>query len=159
MQSPLSDPQALSSAHEVDGFDCGEPELNDWLLRRALTNQLGGASRTFVVVDADDKVRGYYTLAAGALSHELATGNVRRNMPDPIPMILLARLAVDVRAQGIKLGGGMLQDAEERVRLIAENAGVRALLVHAMHERAAQFYQHYGFRPSPIRPLTLMLRL
>lgn len=155
----LSAPQPLAATHRLDGFSCGEPSLDDWLKRRALTNHLNGASRTFIVVDPDHCVLGYYALAAGAVAHQEATNAVRRNMPDPVPVMVLARLAVDARAQGIKLGASLLQDAVARVQAVAENAGVRALLVHALNERAKQFYEHYGFRASPIHPMTLMLPL
>ncbi|XPG14782.1 GNAT family N-acetyltransferase [Thermithiobacillus tepidarius DSM 3134] len=124
-----------------------------------MANQQSGASRTFVVVDQDDCVQGYYAMAAGAVAHRLATGAVRRNMPDPVPVLVLARLAVDTRAQGHKLGGAMLQDAVQRAVVVSQNAGVRALLVHALHDRARQFYEHYGFQASPLDPLMLMLRL
>jgi GNAT superfamily N-acetyltransferase len=155
----LSAPQPLAATHRLDEFNCGEPSLDDWLKRRALTNHLNGASRTFVVTDSDRCVLGYYALAAGAVAHQEATGAVRRNMPDPVPVMVLARLAVDARAQGLKLGAALLRDAVARVQSIAENAGVRALLVHALHERAKQFYEHYGFRVSPVHPMTLMLPL
>jgi GNAT superfamily N-acetyltransferase len=155
----LSTPQSLAATHRLDGFDCGEPSLDDWLKLRALTNHLNGASRTFVVVDADQHVLGYYALAAGAVAHQEATSAVRGNMPDPVPVMVLARLAVDARAQGIKLGAALLQDAVTRVQSVAENAGVRALLVHALNERAKQFYENYGFRASPLHPMTLMLPL
>lgn len=155
----LSAPQPLAATHRLDGFHCGEPSLDDWLKRRALTNHLNGASRTFVVVDSDECVLGYYALAAGAVSHQEATGPVRRNMPDPVPVMVLARLAVDVRAKGIKLGAGLLRDAVTRVQSVAEHVGVRALLVHALNERATEFYEHYGFRASPLHPMTLMLPL
>lgn len=128
-------------------------------MRRAYANQLSGASRTFVVVDEQQTVVGYYALAAGAVSHQLATPAVRRNMPDPMPVMVLARLAVDQRAQGIKLGASLLQDAVKRCALVSQHAGIRALLVHALHDRAKQFYEHYGFQVSPFHPLTLMLRL
>lgn len=133
--------------------------LDDWLKRRALSNQASGASRTFVVTDEVSRVLGYYAMAAGAVSHQLATSGVRRNMPDPVPVMVLARLAVDRRAQGLHLGGALLQDAVNRAVAVSQNAGVRALLVHALHEKARQFYEHYGFRPSPTHPMTLMLRL
>jgi GNAT superfamily N-acetyltransferase len=155
----LSPPQPLTAQHLLDGFNCGEPSLDNWLKRRALTNHLSGASRTFVVVDPELCVMGYYALAAGAVAHQEATSAVRRNMPDPVPVMVLARLAVDLRAQGIKLGGALLQDGVSRVHSVAENAGVRALLVHALNERSKQFYEHYGFRASPIHPMTLMLPL
>lgn len=133
--------------------------LDDWLKRRASANQSSGATRTFVVADHNGQVRGYYAMAAGAVSHQLATSGVRRNMPDPVPAMVLARLAVDRRTQGLHLGAALLQDAVNRAVAVAQNAGVRALLVHALHEKAGQFYAHYGFQPSPIHPMTLMLRL
>lgn len=98
MSLELTAPQLLTTAHRVDDFSCGEPILDEWLKRRAMANQAGGASRTFVVVDRDNRVYGYYAVAAGAVSHQMATGGVRRNMPDPIPVMVLARLAVDHRA-------------------------------------------------------------
>lgn len=155
----LSAPQPLTAVHRVGGFFCGEPVLDEWLKRRAMANQHSGASRTFVVVDQDDCVRGYYAMAAGAVAHRQAPGPVRRNMPDPVPVLVLARLAVDSSAHRNKLGGAMLRDALQRAVVVSQNAGVRALLVHALHERARQFYEHYGFQASPLDPLTLMLRL
>ena len=142
----------------MDDFECGEAVLDDWLKRRALSNQSSGASRTFVVTDEGGHVRGYYAIAAGAVSHQLATSGVRRNTPDPIPVMVLARLAVD-RRQGLHLGAALLQDAVNRAVAVSQNAGVRALLVHALHEKAKKFYEHYGFQSSPTHPMTLMLRL
>lgn len=152
-------PQPLLPTHRCDGFVSSEPELDTWLMRRAYANQLSGASRTFVVVDAQQAVVGYYALAAGAVSHQVATSAVRRNMPEPVPVMVLARLAVDQRAQGVKLGASLLQDAVKRCALVSQHAGIRALLVHALHDRAKQFYEHYGFQSSPVHPLTLLLRL
>lgn len=159
MSVQLCSPEPLSASHRLDDFDCGEAVLDDWLKRRGLANQSSGASRTFVVTDQDGHVCGYYALAAGAVSHRLATSGARRNMPDPIPVMVMARLAVDCRAQGQHLGASLLQDAVNRALAVSQNAGVRALLVHAVHEKARQFYEHYGFQPSPMHPLTLMLRL
>ncbi len=102
---------------------------------------------------------GYYALAAGAVVHQDAPRSIRQNMPDPIPVMVLARLAVDVRAQGVKLGAALLQDALQRCVRVAQDTGVRAMLVHALHDRARQFYEHYGFKASPIHPMTLMLRI
>lgn len=152
-------PQPLATTHRFDEFNCGEPSLDDWLKRRALSNQLTGASRTFVVVNHEQSVVGYYALAAGAVAHQEATRAIRQNMPDPIPVAVLARLAVDSRVQGVKLGGALLQDAVIRVQAAAKHLGIRALLVHALNERAKQFYENYGFRVSPIHPMTLMLSL
>ena len=81
----------MTASHRLDDFDCGEAVLDDWLKRRALANQSSGASRTFVVADEGGRVRGYYAMAAGAVAHQLATGRVRRNMPDPVPVMVLAR--------------------------------------------------------------------
>ncbi|WP_226829006.1 GNAT family N-acetyltransferase [Acidithiobacillus ferridurans] len=159
MSLKLSSPQPLAAANLLGDFECGEPALDEWLKRRAMNNQLTGASRSFVVVDEENRVRGFYSMSAGAVSHQPATGSVRRNMPDPVPVMVLGRLAVDRRAPGIKLGAAMLQDAVNRAITISQNTGVRALLVHALHERAKQFYEHYGFQESPQHPMTLMLRL
>lgn len=159
MNPPLGAPQPLTAAHHLDDFSCGEPALDEWLKRRAMANQQTGASRTFVVLDQYASVQGYYAMAAGAVAHRLGSGAVRRNMPDPVPVLVLARLAVNTRAQGHKLGGAMLQDAVQRTFVVGQNAGVRALLVHALHDRAEQFYEHYGFQASPTEPGTLMLRL
>lgn len=159
MTLQLGPPQPLSGSHSLDDFDCGEATLDDWLKRRAMVNQSSGASRSFVVADPEARVVGYYALAAGAVSHPLATTKVRRNMPDPVPVMVLARLAVDRRCQGIKLGASLLQDAVQRTLVVSQHAGVRALLVHALHDRAKQFYEHYGFQASPTHPMMLMLRL
>lgn len=155
----LTAPQPLAMTHRCDDFACGETSLDDWLRRRALVNQASGASRTFVVADEDQRVLGYYAMAAGAVLHQAATPAVRRNMPDPIPVMVLARLAVDRRAQGLNVGGALLQDAVNRAATVAQHAGVRALLVHALHERAQAFYEHYGFQATLLHPMTLMLRL
>lgn len=155
----LGPPQPLTAAHRLTEFECGEAALDDWLRRRALANQSSGTSRTFVVLDDGGLVRGYYALAASAVSHLSATSKVRRNMPDPVPVMVLGRLAVDRGAQRQLLGAALLQDAVKRAVAVSANAGVRALLVHALHEPAKQFYVRYGFQPSPTHPLTLMLRL
>ncbi len=159
MPLTLSPPQPLLPEHRTSDFECGEPALNEWLKRRAMANQVHGASRCFVVVDKQQQVYGYYALAAGAVAHSLATGGVRRNMPDPVPVMVLARLAVDQRAQGRKLGAALLQDALNRTQMVAQHTGVRALLVHAISDSAKQFYEYYGFQASPLQAMTLMLRL
>jgi GNAT superfamily N-acetyltransferase len=130
--------------------------LNDWLRRRALQNQQSGASSTYVVLD---KVRvvGYYSLAAGSVARETAAGRVRRNAPDPVPVVVLGRLAVDQEFQGRGLGRALLRDAVPRTLQAADIIGVRAILVHSLSERAKRFYEESGFVPSPINPLTLMV--
>jgi GNAT superfamily N-acetyltransferase len=155
----LRAPESLSLDHQCNSFACGESVLDEWLKRRALGNQTSGASRTFVVTTDEREVMGYYALSAGAVAHQDVTRSIRQNMPDPIPVMVLARLAVDVRAQGIKLGAALLQDALQRCVLVSQNTGVRAMLVHALHDRARQFYEYYGFKASPAHPMALMLRI
>ncbi len=159
MSQKLSAPQPLSAEHRVDGFACGESSLDEWLRRCALPNQITGASRTFVVTDESNHVVAYYAMATGAVTHQEASGRIRRNMPDPVPVMVLARLAVDQRFQGHQLGAAMLQNAVRRTLAVAQNIGVRALLVHALNESSQQFYIHYGFEPSPVDPMTMMLLL
>ncbi len=159
MSLQLCAPFPLAATHILDDFACGEASLDEWLKRQALAKQLSGASRTFVVTDEDGRVYGYYAMAASAVSHQAATRSVRRNMPDPVPVMVLARLAVDHRVHGIKLGASLLQDAVGRSVNVSQNTGVRALLAHALHDDAKQFYEHYGFQESPQHPMTLMLRL
>ena len=159
MNLKLSSPQPLSAEHRLEDFACGESSLDDWLRRRALINQTTGASRTFVVTDESGQVLAYYALAAGAVSHQESPGTIRRNMPDPVPVMVLARLAVDQRLQGQQVGGALLKDALHRAISVAQNIGVRAMLVHALNDRARQFYAYYGFVPSPANPMTLMLPL
>lgn len=155
----ISAPQLLQADHLLHSFTCGEPVLDEWLKRRAFANNARGASRTFVVINDQQQVIGYYALAAGAVAHQDATRSVRQNMPDPIPVMVLARLAVDMQAQGMKLGAALLQDAVKRCVLVAENTGVRAILVHALNDRARQFYEYYGFKSSATHPMALMMRL
>lgn len=130
--------------------------LDDWLKTRSRKNEASGASRTYVITRANDVV-GYYSLAVGSVSHMLVPGKIRRNMPDPIPVMLLARLAVDTSIQGKGMGRALLRDAILRTEQAAHIAGIRAMLVHALHERAKVFYMGCGFTPSPINELTLML--
>lgn len=155
----LTAPCPLTPSHVLDDFSCGHAVLDDWLKRRALVNQVGGASRTFVTAEASGRVLGYYSLAGGAVTHAIATGQARRNMPDPIPVVVLGRLAVDRRAQGMHLGAALLKDAVQRSMAVAGHVALRAMLVHALDEQARDFYLHHGFRASPVEPLTLMLVL
>jgi GNAT superfamily N-acetyltransferase len=154
----LSAPEPLSENHLVDRFACGEPSLDDWLRRRALANQASGASRTFVTC-RDAQVVGYYALAAGAITSHEAPGRLRRNMPDPIPAMVLGRLAIDRREQGKGLGAALLRDAVARTRRLAQEAGIAGMLVHALSEDAKRFYEHWGFIESPYNPMTLVARL
>jgi len=151
-------PEPLTDRHDCSDFDCGREALDTWLKGRALRNQASGASRTFVVCESG-RVVAYYALASSAVAMGLATGRLRRNMPDPIPVVVLARLAVDRAHQGRGLGRALLQDAGRRVLKAADAIGIRGLLVHALDEDARVFYQRLGFDPSPLDPMTLMITL
>lgn len=152
----IDPPEKLHAEHDLSDFESGEPALDDWLRRRALSNESSGTSRTYVVC-VGRKVVGYYALSAGAVAHTHATGRFKRNMPDPIPVLILGRLAVDKTCHGKGVGTGLLRDAVLRTLQAAEIAGVRAILVHAISESAKRFYEKYGFVPSPLDPLTLMI--
>ncbi len=155
----LLSPVPLGEAHRLDAFDCGVDSLNDWLKRRAQANQVSGASRTYVAADTEGLVAGYYCLASGALALAQAPGGVRRNMPDPIPMAILGRLAVDRNWQGQGLGAALLRDAVERTQAASNILGIRGLLVHALSDEAKAFYERYGFVASPARPMMLVMAL
>lgn len=152
-------PCPFTPSHLLDDFSCGHTVLDDWLKRRALVNQVSGASRTFVTAEPAGRVLGYYALAGGAVTHRIATGQARRNMPEPIPVVVLGRLGVDRRAQGRRLGAALLKDAVLRTMTVAEHVGVRAMVAHALDDTARDFYMHHGFRASPVDPLTVMLVL
>lgn len=141
--------------HVLANFDCGTPALNAWLQRRAAANQASGASRTFVACEGG-RVVGYYALASSAVAQVAAPGRFRRNMPDPIPVVVLARLAVDVRAQGLGLGRALFQDAVWRIVQAADAIGIRGMIVHAVSEEAKAFYLGLGLDESPLEPMTLM---
>jgi GNAT superfamily N-acetyltransferase len=151
----LQAPEPLTADHLLGGFDSGVRSLDDWLRRRALQNQASGASRTFVVCDANTVV-GYYALAASAVAPDAAPGRFRRNMPDPIPVVVLARLAITREQHGQGLGRALFQDAAHRVIHAADIIGIRGLLVHAISEEAKAFYVRLGLDPSPLDPMTLM---
>lgn len=148
--------EKLSPSHDLSRFECGEPALDTWLKRRALQNEESGASRTYVV-RAGDHLAGYYALAAGAIAHAGAVGRVRRNMPDPVPVMIIGRLAIASRFQGHGIGKALLRDAVLRTVRAAEIAGIRAILVHAISESAKSFYEKHGFVQSPADPMTLMI--
>lgn len=154
----LSAPEPLADRHLIDDFRCAEPQLERWLKQRARRNQSEGASRTFVVCHGL-RVVGYYCLAAGAVARAAAPGNVRRNMPDPVPVMVLGQLAVDGGWTGRGVGRGLLKDAILRTVRVAGEAGVRALLAHALSPAAKEFYLKNGFRESPIEPMTVMLNV
>jgi GNAT superfamily N-acetyltransferase len=154
----LAAPTLLSEAHELDLFQSGNDTLDEWLRRRARANQVSGVSRTYVVAD-NMRVVGYYCLSSGALDLAGAPGAIRRNMPDPIPMAVLGRLAIDRDWQGKGLGVALLQDAVLRTSQAAAIMGIRGILVHALSTEAKAFYERYGFAATPKHPLTLVLSL
>jgi GNAT superfamily N-acetyltransferase len=154
----LRPPEPIDSVHDLADFQSSEPTLDDWLRRRALRNEAGGGSRTYVICAGhSNQVVAYYCLAAGAVAHAGASTRVRKNMPDPIPAVVVGRLAVDQRFQGRGLGRALLRDAILRTIQAAKIAGIRALLVHAMSDDARKFYEQAGFRSTPIEPMTLMI--
>jgi GNAT superfamily N-acetyltransferase len=155
---PLTAPQPLADLHDLNDFQSGVASLDEWLKRRARANQLSGGSRTYVLTDGR-RVVGYYALAAGGISVGLAPGRFRRNMPDPIPIALLGRLAIDRAWQGRGLGRGLFRDGAMRVINAAEALGVRGIVVHAISDEARDFYLTLGLEPSPAEPMTLMVTL
>lgn len=152
----LSPPELLAGGHDLSQFHSGVDSLDDWLRRRARSNQISGASRTYVLCN-DQQVVGYYCLSSGALAASAAPGPIRRNMPDPIPMAILGRLAIDLSWQGKGLGSALLQDAVLRVAHAAHILGIRGVLVHALSDDARAFYERYGFIGSPSNPMTLVM--
>jgi GNAT superfamily N-acetyltransferase len=158
MKGALSPPEPLADHHELGDLDSGEPSLDDWLTRRARANQVSGASRTYVV-SHDNRVIAYYALASGAVTVGTATGRSRRNMPDPIPVAVLARLAVDRAWRGQGIGRALFRDAALRVTNAADAIGIRGIVVHAISDEAKRFYVARGFDPSPREPMTLMVTL
>jgi len=154
----ITPPERLSADHDLTQFSCGEPSLDHWLRVRALQNEMSGASRTYVVC-ANSRVAGYYAIAAGAVAHTEATTRVKRNMPDPVPVILIGRLATDSSFQGRGIGADLLRDAVLRTLRAAEIAGIRAILVSAISESAKRFYEKYGLISSSAKPQTLMITL
>ncbi|MCW5588894.1 MAG: GNAT family N-acetyltransferase [Legionellales bacterium] len=151
-------PIPITFEHIVDEFRCGEPSLDEWLKKRALKNHMTGASRCFVLCQGK-KVVGYYSLSTGALCREVAPKALQRNMPDPLPILLLGRLAIDQQFHNMGLGSALLRDALIRTVTVASNTGVFAILVHALSAPARQFYLSRGFVESPIQPMTLMITL
>ena len=153
-------PAPLNTTHILSEFNCGEAALDEWIRHRGIKNQSTGAARTFVVCrENSSQVIGFYSLATGSVTHAIAPGGLRRNMPDPIPVIILARLAVDMGYRSTGLGADLLHDAVLRICRVAENIGVRAIMVHALSDPAEKFYLRHGFMPSATQGRTLFLRL
>jgi GNAT superfamily N-acetyltransferase len=155
----LCSPTPLGAQHQFDAFDCGKPALNDWLLRHARQAQSSGSAKTFVVAH-EDRVVGYFSLTVGQVDTLDAPDRIRKGMGQyPIPVVILARLAVDHAYQGRGIGVGLLQDAIRRTLVIAEQAGIRAMLTHPIDDEAARFYTRFGFIASPLREQQLLLLL
>lgn len=154
--SPYQGPELLASSHNVDRCDCGNESLNQWLQRRAPRNQREGSSRTWVVTDGT-RVVGFYASATAVVARTEATSRAVRNQPNPLPAMLLGRLAVDRNHQGKGLAAALLKHFLLKALEVAELTGLRLVLVHAKDPQAADFYRHYGFEPSPVDDLTLML--
>jgi GNAT superfamily N-acetyltransferase len=154
----LSAPALLADHHQLETFNSGVPPLDEWLRRRARANQVSGASRSFVIC-ADDIVVGYYALASGAVNAAVAPSRFRRNMPDPIPVAVLGRLAIDQSCHGQGIGRALFRDSALRVMQAAEAIGIRGMLVHAISDEAKAFYLALGLSESPLEPMTLMVTL
>lgn len=152
----ISPPQPLSERHGVSQFASGKPSLDDWLKKRALANQRSDATRIYVICDGA-AVIGYYAIATASIAHADALSRVKRNMPDPIPMAVIARLAVDLRCQSKGIGAGLLKDALLRIVQAADQIGIKGVLADALHEKLCSFYERFGFRPSPSLPLRLIV--
>ena len=149
--------QKLDRIHLVEDFDCGHDDLNRFISRFALNSQSAGSAQTYVAL-ADEKVVGYYSLAVGAVAHSQApTRMVKGLARHPVPVMLLARLAVDNGAKRKGLGAALLHDALARTLQAAEIAGIRAVIVHAKDNEARRFYEHFNFDPSPTDPYHLHL--
>lgn len=151
-------PEPLAPHHDAGSLMSGVESLDHWLKHRAFKNQVNGASRTFVACD-ERRVLAYYALASSAIIVQATPGRFRRNMPDPIPVVVLARLAVDQSLQGRGFGRALLRDAGQRVIQAADTIGIRGMIVHALSAEAKTFYEQIGFEPSPLGPMMLMVTL
>jgi GNAT superfamily N-acetyltransferase len=152
--------EKLQRAHHIDDFDCGQEPLNRFLTRYALTNQQAGSSQTYLAVANDSDIVGFYTLVVGQVGYEDAPARVKKGLArHPVPVMVLARLAIRVGWQGKGLGSGLLKDAMQRTIQAANIAGIRALVVHVKDESAVAFYERFNFLPSPSDPHHLYVLL
>lgn len=154
----INAPVKLENSHETGDFDCGREPLNRWLKERALQNIERGISQTFVVRDGNAVV-GYYCLAGGSVYHTDAIRKVKGQAPDPVPVVILGRLAVHRAYHGNGIGKGLLKDAVLRAACAGETIGLRAMLVHAKDDDAIKFYRKFGFKQSPTNEYTLMVTM
>jgi GNAT superfamily N-acetyltransferase len=154
----LCAPAPLADHHQLGAFSSGVVTLDDWLRRRARANQISGASRSFVICN-DFVVVGYYALTSGAISAAAAPSRFRRNMPEPIPVAVFGRLAVDQTLHGQGIGRALFRDSALRVMQAAATIGIRGMLVHAISDEAKAFYLALGLSESPLEPMTLMVTL
>jgi GNAT superfamily N-acetyltransferase len=157
--SRFLDPRPFDSGCRVNGFDCGVGSLDIWLVKHARSAAGAGSARTYVVVDTEqDRVVGYHALSLASIEHADATVRGQKGMPrHPIPAMLLARLAVDKSVPSRGIGAFLLRDAMSRALSVAEQAGMRLLLVHALNDEARAFYEHFGFEASPTDAMNLQL--
>ncbi|MCS3464601.1 GNAT family N-acetyltransferase [Citrobacter sp. JUb117] len=160
MEINVTAPALLTEGHDLQPFNCGNEVLNDWLRRRAIKNQYLNASRTFVIcLESTQRVVGYYSIATGSVSHADLGRSLRQNMPDPVPVVLLGRLAVDASTQGHSFGKWLLNDAVLRISNLADQVGIKAIMVHAIDGKARAFYEYFGFVQSPIATNTLFYKI
>lgn len=152
-------PELLTDEHVLDVFSCGKPELDDWLIKKALKNHKRNNTKVYVVCDDNNKVIGYYAIAMGSVQRESALSSLKRNSPNPIPMVVLARLAVDEGYKGRGIGVGLLKDCVLRSVHAMNVVGGAGILVHALDDEAKTFYKRFGFNESPIDAMTLMARV
>jgi GNAT superfamily N-acetyltransferase len=154
----IAAPERITTEHSVADFDSGEATLDEWLRKRAVKNSSSGGSRCFVICEGKSVI-GYYSLSNGGVAHEAAPKAMRRNMPDPLPAMLLGRLAVDRKYHNQGLGSALLRDAMLRTLRLSHETGIALMFVHALHDRAKQFYLSRGFVQSPLQPMTLMMTM
>lgn len=160
MEINVTAPALLTEGHDLQPFNCGNEVLNDWLRRRAIKNQYLNASRTFVIcLESTQRVVGYYSIATGSVSHADLGRSLRQNMPDPVPVVLLGRLAVDASTQGHSFGKWLLNDAVLRISNLADQVGIKAIMVHAIDGKVRAFYEYFGFVQSPIAANTLFYKI
>lgn len=155
----ITPPHPLDGRHRLESFTCREPTLTDWLHEHARANQAADSARTYVITAGDDLVIGYYCLSGFSVVRARATSRLSSNQPDPMPGVLIGRLAVDRRFEGLGVGESLVSDALARAATAAETIGMRAIFVDALHEDAARYWQRYGFRPLRDDPLTLYMRV